>query len=120
MLVIGMVLGVTTKSAMEELEHVLGDIRDVGTALGLSNSNRIKLSNIKSVMSDQASTQKLFNRMLQQKIDDSVTSEQGIDGTSDGSGEEVSHMNTVCNGDDSGYSGTGDEVSMYMINDDYQ
>ena len=32
----------SAKSAIEELEHVIGDIGDLGTALGLPNSNQIK------------------------------------------------------------------------------
>ena len=76
MLVNGLVLGIkdvvdgTAKSAIDELEKVLIKIREVATELKLPNASHIGWRMFKSAMSDSASTQKCFNKLLQQKIDE--------------------------------------------------
>ena len=75
MLMNGVVLGVkdvvdgSAKAAIKELGRVLDHIRDVGLQLNLPGADRIGWALIETSMSDQASTQKAFNNLLQQNID---------------------------------------------------
>ena len=75
MLMNGVVLGIkdvvdgSAKAAIKELGRVLDHIRDVGLQLNLPGADRIGWALIETSMSDQASTQKAFNNLLQQNID---------------------------------------------------
>ena len=88
MLVNGLVLGIkkivdgTAKSAIDELEKVLSKIREVATELELPNASHVGWRMFKSAMSDSASTQKCFNKLLQQKIDEE--NESNSDDSEDG------------------------------------
>ena len=74
MLVNGIVLGVndvvdgSAKSAVEELEVVLSNIRDTAQVLEVPGAQSIGWSLVQSSMSDQASTQKLFNKLVEEKV----------------------------------------------------
>ena len=67
----GMVLGVeevvdgSASASLEELSRILLKIKEVGIALQIDGAEAIDTNLIKSVMSDQASSQKKFNNLLQ-------------------------------------------------------
>ena len=79
MLVSGLVLGVqevsdgSAKTAVDELQRVLEKIRQVAQELGIENSDKIGWHLVESLMSDQASTQKSFNKLVREKIRESQT-----------------------------------------------
>lgn len=74
MLVNGIVLGVSdvvdgsAKSAVEELDVVLRSIRERAQVLQLPGAESIGWSLVQSSMSDQASTQKFFNKLVEEKV----------------------------------------------------
>ena len=74
MLVNGVVLGVkdvadgSAKTAVEELSQVLHNIKMVAKELKMKNADKIGWGLIKSCMSDQASTQKLFNSLVEERV----------------------------------------------------
>ena len=75
MLINGIVLGVkdvvdgSAKAAVDELGRVLQQIKEVGLQLNLPGADKIGWALIQSSMSDGASTQKLFNKLVQEKIE---------------------------------------------------
>ena len=74
MLINGMVLGVknvadgSAQSAINELDNVITNIKEVGHMLDLPGTENINYKAICSSMSDRASTQILFNKLLESRI----------------------------------------------------
>ena len=72
-LVNGVTIGVTevvdgkSLTAVEEVERLLASIREVGKELGISGVEKVGWSLINSLMSDQASTQKAFNTLVNER-----------------------------------------------------
>ncbi len=56
-------------TAVEELDRLLKTIREVGQELGISHVDKIGWSLVQSLMSDQASTQKAFNSLVEEKVE---------------------------------------------------
>ena len=71
----GIVLGVndvvdgSAKAAVDELGRALQHIREIGLQLDLPGAEKIGWALIETSMSDQASTQKVFNRLVQEKAE---------------------------------------------------
>lgn len=72
-LVNGITIGVTevadgaSLTAVEELERLLKTIREVGEELGIRDVQKVGWSLFQSLMSDQASTQKAFNSLVEER-----------------------------------------------------
>ena len=76
MLANGLVLGVeavtngSAQSSVEAFDRVLERIREVGTPLGMRGAENIDWTLIRSSMSDSASTQQAFNRLVQERMNE--------------------------------------------------
>ena len=60
----------SAKSLEEQLDKTLTTIRDVGSELEIPDYKNIGWGLITTIMSDQASSQKAFNRMIKDKIEE--------------------------------------------------
>ena len=87
-LINGLTLGVadvcdgTAQAAIDSLDWQFKVIREVGKDLGIEGADTIAWRLIHSVMSDQASTQKAFNRLVKERAD-LETEERGLLETTD-------------------------------------
>ena len=72
----GLTLGVepvadgSAKSLITQLDKTLTTIREVGSEIEVADHNRIGWNLITTIMSDQASSQKAFNRMAREKMEE--------------------------------------------------
>ncbi len=72
-LINGVTIGVTevadgtSLTAVDELERLLKTIREVGEELGIRDIHKVGWSLVQSLMSDQASTQKAFNSLVEER-----------------------------------------------------
>ena len=97
-LINGLTLGVadvcdgTAQAAIDSLDWQFKVIREVGKDLGLEGADTIGWRLIHSVMSDQASTQKAFNRLVKERADLEIE-ERGLLETT-GNGQSI--LETFC------------------------
>lgn len=89
-LINGLTLGVTdvsdgsAQAAIESLDWQLKVIRNVGEELGIVGAETIGWRLVNSVMSDQASTQKAFNRLANEKAELEAQQSGSLDPNGDG------------------------------------
>lgn len=69
----------TAESIIEGLDYTPTKIRKVGQELGIPNVDKVGWALIRFSMSDVAATQRAFNRLLQDKIDDATSTESNTE-----------------------------------------
>lgn len=94
-LVNGVTIGVTdvadgtSLTAVEELDRLFRSIREVGRELGISDVEKVGWSRVQSLMSDQASTQKAFNALVEERRESETPANATSSETSTEEGKKV-------------------------------